>query len=86
MKRTVTYARIHEIKVALQGIGQLTTEFPPKNKTLPGLVMLWDGQTLEIVISDKSYGIPAANVQWLEFAKEKPEPVAAAIAVIKPKA
>lgn len=72
MKRTVTYARIHDIKVVIPGVGQLETEFPPQRKTLPGLKMSWDGAVLEIEISGKSYGIPAANIQFMTFAPEAP--------------
>lgn len=68
MKRKVIYARIHDIKVVIPGVGQLQTEFPAKNKVLPGLQMYYDGAILEIEIAGRPYGVPLPNVQFMEFA------------------
>lgn len=70
MKRPVEYARVHEMKMVIPGIGQLECVFPPQSKALPGLSMTWDGTTLELCIKGKYYGIPAANVQILTFSPE----------------
>lgn len=71
MKRKVSYARMHEIKVVIEGIGQLPIELPSKLKTIAGLEMFYDGVTLYVNTRVGEFGIPCANVQFVRFAQEE---------------
>lgn len=71
MRKKVAYARMHEIKVVIEGIGQLPIELPSKAKSIPGLELWYDGVTLEFTTKIGSFGIPAANVQFVRYAPEE---------------
>ncbi len=80
MKRKVTYARLHDIKVVHPKVGQLDYNIPSNSKAYPGLEMWLEDGVLDITIAGITSGIPTSNVQYMQFAAaDAPKPEAAKI-------
>lgn len=78
-KRKVKYARMHDVRVVIPGIGQMPNELPSQAKTIAGLEMYLCEGVLEVVTAAAgSHGIPLANVQFMTFAPEDKAPAVAA--------